>query len=227
MYLFYFAESPLKHLSLKNSLAELLVEAIYDGYVYLCLTSNQMFFNLRHILLLVGIVAVILSFLFFGRATPTYDVILISGLCLSAVAYLFILFKDSGRNRIIWTFVIIAGICLQWLTEPLMIRLSYLYFLKQNEVDLSRVNQILITKGIHTIWVQDSNLWQRHYLTPEEGMTIKNLIKDKKISSIERDSVKIYYRTFGMLDVSHGLFYFYTVAKPDNRFKHLSGNWYY
>jgi hypothetical protein len=102
-----------------------------------------------------------------------------------------------------------------------------MYFLKQNETNLSRVNQILISKGIHTIWVQDSSLWRRHYLTPEEGMAIKNLVKDKHISSIERDSIKIYYRTFGMLDVSHGLYYFYTSVKPDNRFKHLSGNWYY
>lgn len=186
-----------------------------------------MSFNLRHILLLVGIAAVILSFLFFGRATPPYDVILLSGLCLSAVAYLWIIIKDSGRSRIIWTLVVVAGIGLHWLTEPLMIRLSYLYFLKQNETDLSKVNQILIDKGIHTIWVQDANLWQRHYLTPEEGMTIKNLVKDKHISAIERDSIKIYYRTFGMLDVSHGLYYFYTSVKPDNRFKHLSGKWYY
>jgi hypothetical protein len=183
--------------------------------------------KLRHILLLVGIAAVILSFLFFGRATPTYDIILFSGLGLSAIAFLWILIKDSGRNRIIWSLVVVAGIGLQRLTEPLMIMLSYLYFLKQNETNLSRVNQILISKGIHTIWVQDSSLWRRHYLTPEEGMAIKNLVKDKHISSIERDSIKIYYRTFGMLDVSHGLYYFYTSVKPDNRFKHLSGNWYY
>jgi hypothetical protein len=183
--------------------------------------------QLRHILLLVGIVTIILSFLVFGRATSTYKVIVPAGLCLSAVAYLAILFKDSSRNRIIWTLVVIAGICLQWITEPFMIRLSNLHFIKQNEVAFSKINQTLIAKRQHTIWVYDSSLWRRHLFTKEEGMRIRNLVEGKNILAIEIDSVKIYYRTIEMVSVSHDLFYFYTSAQPDNRFKHLSGNWYY
>ncbi len=186
-----------------------------------------MAFKLRHLFLLVGILTIILSFLFFGRATSTYDVIILSGLSLSTIAYLIILFKDNRQSKLIWTLVVFAGIGLQWLTEPSMIRLSYLYYVKQNEQEFSKVNKIILAKTTNTIWVGDSRLWKRHGLSTDEGLAIRNAVRDKQVSFIEKDSIKIYYRTFGMLDVSHGLFYFYSSSKPDSRYKHLTGNWYH
>lgn len=176
---------------------------------------------------MLGILTVILSFLFFGRATSTYDVIISLGLLFSITAYLIILFKDTKRSKILWTLIVFASIGIQQFTESLMIRLSYLYFINQNEQDLSKANQILIPKASDIIWGSDSSLWERNNLSMLEGTNIKNYVANKNISFVIKDSTKIYYRTFGMLDVSHGVFYFYTTTKPDNRYKHLTGNWYY
>ncbi|MGB3007019.1 MAG: hypothetical protein WBC06_10945 [Chitinophagaceae bacterium] len=186
-----------------------------------------MAFEFRHILLLLGIVSIILSFLFFGRATKTYDTIILSGLTISIITYLIIIIKDNKRNKILWTLVVFAGISVQLFTEPLLIRCSYLFFLRQNEKEFIKINQVLLSKTRNITWVHDSTLWKRNGLSTEEGMIIKNLVNSNKISLIEKDYATIYYRTFGMLDVSHGIFYFYTPEKPDSRYRHIYGNWYY
>ena len=190
-------------------------------------SNNQMSLKLRHILLLAGILMIVLSFLFFGRATSTYNIIILSGLSVSLIAYLVILFKDSSRIRIFWTLIVLAGIGLQWLTEPFMIRMSYLFYVRQNDLNLSKINQIFIAKPGNVSWVYDSTLWKRNGLSETEGKTIKSLVKSKNISLIAKDSEKIYFRTFGMLDVSHGLYYFYSSEKPDTDYRHITGSWYY
>lgn len=149
------------------------------------------------------------------------------GLSLSLVTYSLILFKDPGPIKLIWTLIVFAGIALQWVTEPLMIRLSFLLYIRQHETNLFDVNQILMTKPGNATWVYDSTLWKRNGISETEGRTINDLVNSKHISLIVKDSTKIYFRTFGMLDVSHGLYYFYSSQKPESRYRHVIGNWYY
>ncbi|NJM90270.1 MAG: hypothetical protein HC847_27165 [Hydrococcus sp. RU_2_2] len=132
-------------------------------------SSNQMSLKPRHILLLIGILTIVLSFLFFGRAISTYNLIILSGLALSLISFILILFKDPVRIKVCWTVIVFAGIALQWATEPIMIRLSYLFYVRQNEISLLEVNRILIGKTGNALWVYDSTLWKRNGISEAEG----------------------------------------------------------
>ena len=183
--------------------------------------------NLRHISLIIGILTVILSFIFFGRKTGTYDIIIIVGLIISAISYLMILFKNEPvKNKIFWTLVLLIGIGLQWLSEPLLIRLSYYIFIKQNESKFSKINALLLSKKENVSWDQDSVFWKRNGIGVDEGVKIRNLLNDEDILLITKDSSGIYYNTFRMLDVSHGIFYYYSHNNNQSK-KHITGNWYY
>ncbi len=188
-----------------------------------------MTFSLRHIILLIGIVTFNASFLFFGRDTDTYDILIITGLIISTISFLIILFKkDTFRSKIIWTFIIIGCIGLQRVTEPTLIKISYGIFLKRNDSRLTKLNNIVLTKNNGDIlFIPNSDKAVLIKFTDTEINEIQQLLLGTNISLIEKDNLRVFYRTFGMLDVSHGVYYFYGKDKPSKRFKHISGNWYY
>jgi hypothetical protein len=186
-----------------------------------------MTFSLRHITLLIGIIGAILSFLWFGWNTNTYGVIIITGLVIALISFLIILFKDTLRSKLLWTLAVVASVGLQWLTESLVIKLSYRRFIKQHETSLNSLTGLIQTKPNNLFLSSASELWTKNGFTKQEADQIKDEFKDIGISLIDKDSSKIFYRTWGMLDVSHGIYYFYSGAKPDERYKHIFGNWYY
>ena len=184
--------------------------------------------SLRHIILLIGTLAVFLSFLFFSGGTETYDLLFISGFLIATISYLVILFKkDTLKNKIYWTLVVIALCVIQQLTEPLLIKKSYSIFIIHNQGRLENLNDLILTKkdGLLFMPTLDTNV-SRDF-TATEIKYIYSLVTGTNISLIEKDSDKIFYRTYGMLDVQNGIFYFYGAAKPDKRFKHIYGKWFY
>lgn len=171
--------------------------------------------------------AIILSFLWFGRDTGTYDLMITTGLVIASISFLVILFKDTLKSKLVWTLVVIASIGLQWLTEPLLVKLSYRHFVKQHENNLNTVTELIKSKKKDLLLSRSSELWTRNGFEQSEVNTIQDALKGTGISLIHKDSSKIFYRTWGMLDLSHGIFYFYNGDKPDNRYKKIFGNWYY
>jgi hypothetical protein len=187
-----------------------------------------MTFSFRHITLLIGIGLIIFSFLFFGRETGTYDVLGLIGFVIAAISFLIILIKsDTLKSKIAWTLIVVLAIIIEQLAEPLLIKSSYYIFISRNQTKLKGLNKIMSTKknGVHLMPTLDT--FATKDFTLNEINEIHSLITGTNISLIEKDSDKIFYRTFGMLDVSNGVFYFYGKNKPDDRFKHISGNWFY
>jgi hypothetical protein len=63
--------------------------------------------------------------------------------------------------------------------------------------------------------------------TDHENTRIRQLMDATNIHLISKDSAKVFYETYGMLDVRLGIFYFHAGNTPAKRFKHIEGNWYY
>ena len=188
-----------------------------------------MTFSLRHIILLIGTLIVITSFLFFGRDTETYDILLILGLVITTISLLVVVFKkDTTRNKIIWTVILIGCVGVQRLTEPLLIKLSYIIFVKSNDSRLDRLNNIVLAKkNGDLLFIPNSDKAVLTKFTDYEITEIQQLLSGTNISLILKDDQRVFYRTFGMIDISHGVYYFYGKDKPSTRFKHILGNWYY
>ena len=186
-----------------------------------------MTFKWLHIALIIGMVLVIGSFIFFGLNTNTYVSILFVGIIISAVAFCKVMFgKDSARSKLLWLLMVIIGIIAQWLSEPILIRLSYVILVKQNEVVFSKVNAILLSKNGEATWVQDSSLWKRNNIFHEEGSRIRRLLRNSRVTHVQKDSSRIFYMTFSRIDIIHGISFYYLSDSPKNG-THLFGNWYY
>ena len=76
----------------------------------------------KHIGLILGILTVLLSFLFFGRRQELYQLLLISGFLVSSVCFLWILFgSESIKSKLVWTGIVAVSIALNWGTEPFLV----------------------------------------------------------------------------------------------------------
>lgn len=187
-----------------------------------------MTFTLRHKTLLTGIVLVIISFLWFGWDTYTYNILLLIGLIISFFSFLTILIKsDTLKSKLLWTILIALAIGFQWLTEPLLIKLSYRLFINRHKQELESVTNFVLKKKTNIPILLLSDFKPGNGYTKEEADFIKEKLKKTSIHFISKDRFVIFYRTWGMLDVSHGIYYFYTDKQPDNRYKKITGNWYY
>jgi hypothetical protein len=185
-------------------------------------------FSLRHIFLIAGIGTVIFSFLFFGRDAGTYGSLITIGLVIAIISYLAIIFKKGIlKNKIFGTLIVVALVVLQQVTEPFLIKKSYSLFISNNQSKLTKLNSMFLTKPNGFLFLPGLDTIVSKEFESSEIKQIYSLIAGTSISLIEKDSQKIFYRTYGMLDVSNGVFYFYGSNKPDKRFKHIYGNWFY
>jgi hypothetical protein len=186
-----------------------------------------MTFSIRHIILLFGILFIILSFYWFGRDNITYDIIILAGLVIFLFSFLIILFKDTRKSKLLWTFVVFASAGLQRITEPVLIKLSYKHFIIQHESSLNSVTGLIQTKTNNLFLSPTSDLWTKNGFTQEERNQICGGLKETGISFIIKDSSKIFYLTWGVLDEYHGIYYFFSGDQADERYRHILGNWYY
>lgn len=184
--------------------------------------------KIRHICLILGMISFLLSFLWFGRDQEMYEILLIGGLAVTTVSYFWILAKtDSIKNKLIWSTVLIAGIFINRLIEPMLIDWSYLIYLNGNEKELSFINNKLHNYNDDIIIMRDTII-TKNVLSDIEKQQLQ--IARGKIGAyiITKSQDYIYYGLWGFLDVRLGISYY-----PDESKIKLSGarrikeNWYH
>ncbi len=183
--------------------------------------------SFRHIGLLIGIVLTFVSFLFFGRQQGTYQILLISGFLTALIFYLAILYgKGNLKTKFFWTVVVAFCVVLQQLTEPFLIDTSYKVYIRQNKNVLTEINNILTRKQGDILILNDS-ISNGDQLTTLDSDKLREGRKKLGVYMISKSDDKIYYGLWGFLDVRLGLTYFTDNKKPENNYRHLTGNWFH
>jgi hypothetical protein len=184
--------------------------------------------KIKHYGFIIGLFLVIISVLFFGRAQNLYQLLSISGLLISLIFYLTILFsKDSVKSKIIWTIVLILSIVLQRLSEPILIKSSYLIYLSIHKTELKEVNDILLTKVGDITVLNDSVNDKSNELSTTEKKKLIDLRNNLKVYMISKTNKGVYFGLWGFLDVRLGITYCTDCKELDNQYKTLTDNWYY
>lgn len=184
--------------------------------------------KIKRIGLTLGLFSIIISFLFFGRDQGTYQLLLISGLLISLIFYLIILFgKGTIKSKIIWTLFIVLAVTIQWLTEPILIKSSYLIYLNDNEKDLIAVNNILKDKSDDITILNDNINDKMNLLSQSEKDSLIKLRQELNVYMIAKTENGIYYGLWGFLDVRHGITYWTKSEVASENYRHLKDKWYY
>lgn len=122
--------------------------------------------------------------------------------------------------------MILFSVAVQWLTEPIFVKSSYLIFLKSNQAELTAVKNILINKTgeieIFKNIINDEN----GVLTESEKENLLKLCKKLDVYIITKSENGIYYGLWGFLDVRLGIIYWTKNVKPNNSYHILTDNWY-
>lgn len=183
--------------------------------------------KIKHIALILGLLSLMASFLFFGRQQVIYHLLLWGGLLVSLVFYLTILLtKGSSKSKLIWTLVILFSVTVQWLIEPVLVKCSYLIFMKNNQTELAAVNRILINKIGEIDILNDRINDKNEVLTQIEKDNLLNLRQKLDVYVITKSDNEIYYGLWGFLDVRIGIIYWTNDERPDNSYSSLTDNWY-
>ncbi|MBX7205977.1 MAG: hypothetical protein K1X81_11190 [Bacteroidia bacterium] len=145
--------------------------------------------KIKHIGLTLGLFSTIISFLFFGRQQGTYQILLLSGLLASLIFYLTILFgKETKKSKIIWTLVVVLAVTIQWLTEPILIKSSYLIYLNSNDEELKAVNNILKDKHGDITILNNDITDKENLLTQTEKAELIKLRQDLDVYMITKSA---------------------------------------
>lgn len=183
--------------------------------------------KIKYFGLIIGIVCISLSFLFFGRQQDTYQVLLLFGLLTCLIFYIIIIAtKSSIKNKLIWTGICILAAVLVRFAEPFLIDTSYRIYIVQNKTILKETNAIL-AKNDGIVVLNDEITSGDSLLTIEDR---KKLIENRQklgVYMITSGEGRNYYGLWGFLDIRLGLVYSTDNLKQDNRFRHLTGNWYH
>lgn len=183
--------------------------------------------KVKHIGLITGLCLVIFSFLFFGRQHGIYQLLQNVGLFVSLVFYLTVLFgKGTVKSKLLWTVVIILAITLQWLSEPLLIKCSYLIYLNNHNSELNEVNKILVAKSEDIYIFKDGVNDKQHQLSNSENESLIKLREKLDVYIISKSDNNIYYGFWGFLDVRFGITYLIN-NNPNSVQKPLKDKWYY
>ncbi len=182
----------------------------------------------KRIGLTLGLFSTIISFLFFGRQQGTYQILLLFGLFVSIIFYLIILFgKETAKSRVVWTLVVLLAGTIQWLTEPILIKNSYLIYLNSNDKELVQVNNILKDKPGEIIILNDEITDKENLLTQNEKDNLIKLRQDLNVYMILKSKNGIYYELWSFLDVRLGITYWTKNEMPNGNFRQLKDRWYH
>jgi hypothetical protein len=183
--------------------------------------------RIKHYGLIIGLFLVVFSFLFFGRAQNLYQLLLIIGLLISLIFYLTVIFsKESIKSKIFWTIVLISSVILQRLSEPILIKSSYLIYLTIHKSELREVNQILSTKMGEISVLNDTVIDKSNILTTVEKEKLRKLRQNLNVYMVSKSENTIYYGFWGFLDVRLGITYLID-NRPNKIQKPLKDNWYH
>ena len=178
--------------------------------------------------LILGLTSVIISFFFFGRQIGVYQILLISGLLISFICYLIIIFsKTPIKSKLTWTIVILLAIAVQYFSEPLLIKYSYWTYLYSNKKELTEVNGILKDKKSEIVILNDAVRVKDGVLSENEKQELLKLRKKLDVYYISKSEAGVYFGLWGFLDVRHGLTYWTSSEIPNSTYQHLTQNWYY
>lgn len=184
--------------------------------------------KIKRIGLTLGLLSTIISFLFFGRQQGTYLLFLIFGLVVSVLFYLAILFgKGTTKSKLIWTLVLFLAATIHWLTEPILIKSSYLSYLNNNDKELRTVNNILIDKPGDILMITDEITDKKNLLNQTEKDNLVKLRQKLNVDMIWKSDNRIYYGLWNFLDVQIGIVYCIKNEMPDENYKQLKDNWYH
>jgi len=184
--------------------------------------------KIKRIGLTLGLFSTIISFLFFGRQHGTYQILLLSGLFVSFIFYLTILFgKESIKLKIIWTLIVMLAGVVQWLTKPLLIKSSYLIYLNSNDEELVAVNNILKDKSGDIYILNNKVTDNSHLLTQTEKDNLVKFRQELNVYMISKTDNGIYYGLWGFLDVRIGLTYWIKSDTPKENMTKLKDDWCY
>jgi hypothetical protein len=184
--------------------------------------------KIKRIGLTLGLFSTIISFLFFGRDQGTYQLLLLSGLLISLIFYLTILFgKETSKSKIIWTLFIVLAVTIQWLTEPILIKSSYLIYLNGNEKELKAVINLLKDKSDDIIILNDNINDKMNLLSQAEKDSLVKLRQGLNVYMISKTENGIYYGLWGFLDVRLGITYWTKSEVPNENYRHLKDKWYH
>lgn len=184
--------------------------------------------KIKRIGLTLGLFSTIISFLFFGRQQGTYQILLVSGFVVSLTFYLTILFgKETTKSKIVWTLVVVLTGTIQWLTEPLLIKSSYLIYLNSNNEELVAVNNMLKDKSGEIHILNDNITDKSNLLTQTEKDNLVKFRQELNVYMISKTDNGVYYGLWGFLDVRIGLTYWTKSDKPKEGMTKLKDKWYY
>lgn len=188
----------------------------------------KMSLKIKHIGLIISLLATIVSFLFHGHQHNVYLLLLMCGILASSIFFIIIILgKGSIKYKLFWTAVIVFSIIIQWLTEPLFVKYSYLFFLHRNRNDLTTANNIL-SKKTGIIFIIDNEVTdQDSVLTLLERKSLIKLREKLHVYMISKSDNGIHYGLWGFLDVRLGITYWTMTEKPLSKYQHLEGKWYY
>ena len=178
--------------------------------------------------LIIGIVLIFLSFLFFARAPFTYTGLLVGGLLVSGVFYLSILFsKRTVINKSAWSIICVGAYLILTFVEPLIIKSSYLIFLHSNQADLDEINN-LVWRGSAEVWIgREEIIDKQNLLSSQNQKRLLELRQKIGAYSIVASKEGVYYGLDGFLDVRHGVLYSTIDSENRKGLKPLKDSWYY
>lgn len=184
--------------------------------------------KIKRIGLTLGLFSTIISFLFFGREQGTYQLLLFSGLLVSLIFYLTILFgKETPKSKIIWTLLIVLAGTIQCLAEPVLIKNSYLIYLNRNEKNLTAVNKMLKDKPDNISILNNVINDKMHLLSQTEKDSLVKLRQKLNVYIITKTDDGIYYGLWGFLDERLGITYWTKSEKPNVNYRQLKDKWYH
>ncbi len=146
---------------------------------------------------------------------------------MSFVCFLSVLFaKGTLKRKVVLTSVVAIGVSVNWLTEPLLIDISYRIFIRQHERELFEANKILQNKR-GDIWITRDSITDRNEeLSVTEKQKLLKVREKVGVYMILKKDSTIYYDLWGFLDVRLGLTY--NLDKNlSSQYRHSKGNWYH
>ncbi len=178
--------------------------------------------------LIIGLISVFLSFLFFGRQHATYQIILFSGLTVALIFYLTIVFgKSKNRTKALCTMAVVLAYGIQYVTEPLLIQCSFLIFLNNNSGELVLVNSILQNKKNDVFISKGSIIDNNNQLSDSEKQSLAHCRDETGAYMISKVDDQIHYELWGFLDERIGLTYNLNNTNIGHKLVHIKDRWYY
>ena len=184
--------------------------------------------KIRYIIFLIGLLSFIISFLWFGRNQDMYQMLMLCGLLVAAISFLLIMIKqDSRRNKLIWTFVLIVGIIINRITEPMLIDHSYNLFIDSHSQELNLMNKNLLAIN-GDITISKDTIYTNSILSDSKKTELHKLKEKINVYTITKSEDYIYYGLWGFLDVRLGISYYPNESKMKLvNARKLKPNWYH